>query len=230
LNRPGGAYQAANDYTVPFDVKSDEITNYELGWKLDLLDRTLRFNGSVFFVDITDLQTTIFDTSIVNLFFSDNAADAEVTGIEGDITWLPTDGLTVGAAFSILDTEITGVNVPTGDVIEGDELAYAPEFQGNFWARYEWTMGNGWTGHVMPTVTYSDTSYSDIITINRMEIDSWTLVNVTAGVTSDRWMVEAFVDNLFDEQVAQGANYVNDRERVAYAPPTTAGVRFSYGF
>ena len=230
LNRPGGAYQAANDYTVPFEVMSDELVNIELGWKLDMLDNTLRFNGSVFFLDISDLQTTIFDTSIVNLFFSDNAADAEVTGLEGDITWAPTGNLTMGAAFSLLDTEITDTLTPSTDVQEGLDLAYAPEFQGNVWMRYEWTMGNGWMAHVMPSISHSGKSYSDIITINRMEVPSWTMANVTAGVSSDKWMVEAFVTNLTDEQVVTGANYVNDRERLALAPPTTLGVRVSFDF
>ena len=91
-------------YTVPFEVMSDELINVELGWKLDMLDNTLRVNGSVFFLDISDLQTTIFDTSIINLFFSDNAADAEVTGLEADITYAPSAGLTMGAAFSVLDS------------------------------------------------------------------------------------------------------------------------------
>jgi iron complex outermembrane receptor protein len=230
LNRPGGAYQAANDYTVPFEVMSDELINIELGWKLDMLDNTLRFNGSVFFLDISDLQTTIFDTSIVNLFFSDNAADAEVRGLEGDITWAPTGNLTMGAAFSFLDTEITDTLTPSSDVQEGLELAYAPEFQGNVWMRYEWTMGNGWMAHVMPSISHSAKSYSDIITINRMDVPSWTMANVTAGVSSDKWMVEAFVTNLTDEQVVTGANYVNDRERLALAPPTTLGVRVSFEF
>ena len=230
LNRPGGAFQSSTGYTVPFDVKSDEMNNFELGWKLDMANNTLRFNGSVFFLDITDLQTTIFDTSIVNLFFSDNAADAEVTGLEGDITWAPTDNFTMGGAFSFLDTEITGVNTPSEDVQTGLELAYAPEFQGNLWGRYEWTMGNGWRAHVMPSLSHSGKSYSDIITINRMEIDSWTMVNLTAGVSADKWMVEAFANNITDEQVAQGANYVFDRERIALAPPTTVGVRVSFDF
>jgi len=230
LNRPGGAYQAANDYTVPFEVKSDELINMELGWKLDMLGNTLRFNGSIFFLDISDLQTTIFDTSIVNLFFSDNAADAEVTGIEGDLTWAPTNNLTMGAAFSFLDTEITDTLTPSTDVQEGLELAYAPEFQGNVWARYEWTMGNGWTAHVMPSISHSGSSYSDIITINRMDVPSWTMANVTAGVTTEKWMIEAFVTNLTDEEVVTGANYVNDRERLALAPPTTLGVRVSFDF
>ena len=230
LNRPGGAFQSATNYTVPFDVKSDELTNLEVGWKLDLMDGRLRFNGALFLVDITDLQTTIFDTSIVNLFFSDNAADADVKGVEGDITWLPTDNLTIGAAFSLLDTEVTASNTPSQDVIVGSELAYAPNYQGNLWARYEWNIGDGWTGHFMPSVAFSDSSYSDIISINAMEVPSWTRVNLTAGITADRWMVEAFVDNLTDEQVVTGANYVNDRERLALAPPTTAGIRATLNF
>jgi outer membrane receptor protein involved in Fe transport len=230
LNRPGGAFQSATGYSVPFDVKSDELINMELGWKLDMLNNTLRFNGAVFFLDISDLQTTIFDTSIVNLFFSDNAADAEVMGLEGDITWAPTGNLTMGAAFSFLDTEITDTKTPSEDVVEGLELAYAPEFQGNVWMRYEWTMGNGWMAHVMPSISHSAKSYSDIITINRMDVPSWTMANVTAGVSSDKWMVEAFVTNLTDEQVVTGANYVNDRERLALAPPTTLGVRVSFDF
>ena len=230
LNRPGGAVQSVTGYTVPFDVTSDELVNVELGWKLDMLDNTLRFNGSVFFLDISDLQTTIFDTSIVNLFFSDNAADAEVRGLEGDITWAPNSNLTMGAAFSFLDTEITDTLTPSTDVQEGLELAYAPKFQGNVWMRYEWTMGNGWMAHVMPSISHSAKSYSDIITINRMDVPSWTMANVTAGVSSDKWMVEAFVTNLTDEQVVTGANYVNDRERLALAPPTTLGVRVSFDF
>ena len=230
LNRPGGAYQAENDYTVPFEVMSDELINIELGWKLDLLDNTLRFNGSVFRLDISDLQTTIFDTSIVNLFFSDNAADAEVTGLEGDITWAPTSNLTMGASFSFLDSEITETLTPSSDVQEGLDLAYAPEFQGNIWARYEWATGNGWTAHFMPSVTHSAKSYSDIITINRMEVPSWTMANVTAGVTSDKWMLEVFVTNLTNEKVVTGANYVNDRERLALAPPTTLGMRVAFDF
>jgi len=82
----------------------------------------------------------------------------------------------------------------------------------------------------MPNISYSDSSYSDIIRINRDELDSWTLVGITAGVTNGTWMVEAFVDNLTDEEAALGANYVNDRSRFAYARPLNGGIRLSYEF
>ena len=230
LNRPGGAYQAANNYTVPFEVESDEVINIEFGWKLDMMDGALRFNGSAYMIDIEKLQTTIFDTSIVNLFFSDNAADAEVKGIEGDLTYAASDNLTLHAAFSFLDSEVTDVLTPTGDVVNGSSLAYAPEFQGNLSARYVWDLDSGLTAHFMPSVAMSDSQKTDIIQPNSVELDSWTLVNVTAGVTNGTWIVEAFVDNLTDEMAAMSGSYVYDRERIAYTRPRTMGVRFTYDF
>ncbi|MDZ7827251.1 MAG: TonB-dependent receptor [Gammaproteobacteria bacterium] len=181
LNRPGGASGPGN-YTVPFALETDEVVNWELGWKLDLLDRTLRFNGNAFYVEVDDLQTTIFDPSIVNLFFSDNAANAEIKGVEGDFIWTPAavEGLTVSGAFSYLDTEITDKLVPTDDVREGDELAYAPEFQGNLRARYQWFTDSGLQMHVMPHMSYSAEQNSDIIVINRDTVDSWVMFGVTA--------------------------------------------------
>ena len=229
LNRPGGA-TGPNNFTVPFVLDTDEVTNYELGWKLDLFDRTLRVNGSAFYVQVDDLQTTIFDPSIVNLFFSDNAADAEIMGVEGDFIWMPpaVEGLTVRGAVSILDTEITKVLTPTDDVRKGDELAYAPDFQFTLSVRKEWYLDNGLSFHVMPNVAFSSESQSDIITINRDEVDSWTLVGVTLGLSSERWTAELFVDNLFDAQAELARSFVFDRARVTYARPLNGGVRVSF--
>lgn len=230
LNRPGGT--VSGNYTVPYAVATDEVKNYELGWKLTSDDRRLRLNGNVFMVEIEKLQTTIFDPSIANLFFSENAADAEVYGLEGDITYLPAsiDGLTLTGAFSFLDTEVTEVLVPTEDVENGVSLAYAPEVQLNLRARYEWELGNGMLAHFMPSVVYSDKQYSDIITINRDEIDSYTLVNLSAGITNDTWSGEFFIDNATDEHAETARNFVNDVERVTPARPLTFGLRFSRNF
>ncbi|MGB3739316.1 MAG: TonB-dependent receptor [Pontixanthobacter sp.] len=132
LDRPGGATDSAG-FTVPFELETNEVKNYEFGYKTELFDRQLRLNGSLFYVDISRLQTTIFDPSIANLFFSDNAADAEIYGLEGEFTYAPyaLESLTVAGAFLILDTENTDVLTPTDDVRLGSSLAYAPEFQDN---------------------------------------------------------------------------------------------------
>ena len=231
LNRPGGA-AGPGDYSVPFELATDDVTNYELGWKADLMGGTLRFNGSAFFVEVERLQTTIFDPSITNLFFSDNAADAEVMGLEGNLTWLPqaVPGLTIGAAFSLLDTEITEVLTPTDDVRKGDSLAFAPEQQFNANARYTWGLEGGLDAHVMANVAYSAESYSDIIVINRDRIDGWTMLGLSAGVTAADWDATLYVDNVTDERAELARNYVNDRPRVNYARPRTMGLRLSYKF
>ena len=182
------------------------------------------------FLEVENLQTTIFDPSIVNLFFSDNAADAEIMGLEGDFVWNATENLTIAGAFSILDTEITKVITPTSDVREGDELAYAPDFQANLRARYEWFTDSGLAFHVMPHISFSSAAQSDVITINNSDVDSWFLAGITFGVEKDEWAAELFVDNLFDEEAQLASNFVNDRERISYARPQTIGLRLSYDF
>ena len=230
LNRPGG--RVSGNYTVPYAVATDEVNNHELGWKLTSDDRRLRFNGNAFFVEIEKLQTTIFDPSIANLFFSENAVDAEVYGLEGEFTYLPPniEGLTLTGAFSLLDSEVKEVLVPTNDVENGASLAYAPDLQLNFRARYEWELGNGMQAHFMPSLVYSDKQYSDIITINRDEIDSYTLVNLSAGITNDIWSGEFFIDNVTDEYAETARNFVNDVQRVTPARPLTFGLRFARNF
>ena len=236
LNRPGGA-AGPNGFTVPYAVDTDEVKNYELGWKTELFDNSLRFNGSAFFVEIEGLQTTIFDPSITNLFFSDNAANAEIQGVEGDFTWAPEamEGLTVAGAFSILDTEITQVLTPTNDVLVGSELAFAPAWQGNLRARYEWDLeqrigGSSLTAHVMPQIVFSDDSRSDIIEINAAELDSYVTLGGTLGVTADQWTAELFATNLTNEYAELSNNFVFDRERVTPMRPRTIGVRVGYDF
>jgi len=230
LNRPVGRTSPDGSYTVPPAVDSDEITNYEFGWKSVRMDGRLRFNGSAFFVDVSGLQSTIFDPSIVNLFFSDNAADAEIMGVEGDFVYFTESGLILSGAFSLLDTEITTSLVPTTDVIEGQELAYAPGFQGNLSARKEWGLSGGNTGFWQAQVTMSDRSYSDIMGPNRAEQDSYSLVNVRAGVSSDDWTAEMYVDNLTDERAELSNTFVFDRQRIAIARPTTIGLRYKLKF
>lgn len=236
LNRPGGA-AGPNGFTVPFALDTDDVQNYEFGWKTELFDNSLRFNGSAFFVNVERLQTTIFDPSISNLFFSDNAANAEIRGIEGDFTWAPyaVEGLTVAGAFSVLDTEVTEVLTPTNDVLVGSDLAFAPSFQGNLRVRYEWQLdreiaGSALTAHVMPQLIISDDAFSDIIEINKAKTDGFITLGTTLGVSADQWSAELFATNITNEYVELSNNFVFDRERVNPMRPRTMGIRIAYDY
>ena len=56
------------------------------------------------------------------------------------------------------------------------------------------------------------------------------MLGLTAGVSSDDWTAEAYIDNLTDERAEMSRNFVNDVERVSYARPRTLGMRVTYNF
>ena len=230
LNRPAGSTDSTGNYSVPAVTDTDEVTNFEFGWKATLMDGALRFNGSAFMVDITGLQSTIFDAAIVNLFFSDNAADAEISGVEGDFVYVTGNGLMLSGAFSILDTELTKSLVPTQDIIVGKELAFAPGYQANLAARKEWGMSSGNTGHWQAQMTVSDDSFSDIMEPNRAVQDAYSLFNVRAGISNDDWTAEVYIDNVTDKRADISNTFIFDRERVGIVRPRTLGIRYKKSF
>ena len=136
----------------------------------------------------------------------------------------------LSGAFSFLDTEITKALVPTNDVIVGQELAFAPGFQGNVSARKEWGLSGGNTGFWQAQFTMSDKSYSDIMGPNRAQQDSYNLVNVRGGISNDDWTAEMYVDNLTDERAEISNTFVFDRQRIAIIRPMTVGFRYKLKF
>ena len=162
-NRVGGGLAtnqqgAFEGFRIPVYSTTDTLKNYEVGMKGDFLDGILRLNATAFFSDITDLQTSRFDpTNISFLVFTDNVGDAEIMGIDGDLTWLATDNLYIDAAFSILDTELTRINSELVGIAPsvGSELPYSAAFSGNIRARYFHEMENGLTGYVNGSISYT---------------------------------------------------------------------------
>jgi iron complex outermembrane receptor protein len=230
LNRPVGASNADGSYTVKAEVDTDEVTNYEFGWKTLSMDGRLRFNGSIFMVDISGLQSTVFDPSIVNLFFSDNAADAEISGIEGDFVYIADNDWVYSGAFSVLDTEIVKSLVPTADVVVGEDLAFAPGYQGNLNARKEWSGSSGNTRHFQAQVSISDQSFSDIMEPNKAVQGNYEYFNLRTGVSNDDWSAEIYVDNVMDSRANISNTFVFDRQRIAVIKPRTIGLRYKRSF
>lgn len=153
---------AFSGFRIPAYSETDDLDNYELGFKADLFDRTLRLNMTGYYSEISNLQTSRFDpTNISFLWFADNVGDAEVLGVDGDFIWAPTNHLTISGAFSVLDTEITRLNDELRGIAppEGSELPYAANFSGSIRARYDFefpTFGNvsGMMGYISGGLNY----------------------------------------------------------------------------
>ncbi len=232
FNRGGGAPSFDPDFpTVPVTYETDNVKNYEFGWKTMLLGGTLQFNGAAYFIDWTDMQVARFDPINVSILtFIDNSADSEIRGVESDVVWAATDNLTLSGAFSYNDTELVSAH---SDVIElapvGSELALVPEFQGNIRARYDWQWGE-FDAYLHGAVLYADKSFSSIVAADRREQDSYTTADFAVGVSRDSWGCELFVENLTDERAQLFFNVQDDVPRITTNRPRTGGLRFYYEF
>ena len=95
--------------------KPEEITAYELGYKLHLLNGTLQLNGSFYLYDYesvhtvaSEVTTPLIPGDAAGTTTSVLAADsAEIRGIEVEALWLATDRWTFGGNFSYTPSEYT---------------------------------------------------------------------------------------------------------------------------
>ena len=230
-NRGGGIPATNPAYpTVSSTYESDDVQNYELGWKMTLMDGAMRFNGSAYYVDWTDMQVTRFDPQNVSILtFVENAADASIRGVEGDIIYKPNENLTLFGGFSFNDTELKAV---FGQAVElapvGSELPLTPNHQFSLRARYDWFLDNGWNTYAMGAIQHASTSYSSVVAAKRVGQDNYTQMDASIGATKDSWKVELFAENMTNERAELFINDQDDTMRIATNRPFTLSLRVSY--
>jgi iron complex outermembrane receptor protein len=103
----GGVSEAPGGILDTFEP--EEVENWELGFKLDLLDRRLRMNGAFFHSDYKNRQlTSIVIDPVLNSVAPDttNAAESTIQGFELETTWLATDKLMLTFNMTLNDGDI----------------------------------------------------------------------------------------------------------------------------
>lgn len=244
--RPGGINRRGS--LPPY--QSDYLKNYEFGWKTVLFDGAVRFNGAAYIQEWTNFQFSILGQS--GLTEIKNAGQAEVKGIETDITWAPVEGLTFTAATAYIDSELTEnfcgyvnadgdpeTDCPTPEAPAGTRLPITPRFKGNLVARYEWDVA-GMTANVQASLVHQTSAPTDLrVFANSItgDLPAYTLVDLAAGLESPAgWTVGAYVRNLFDEE-GQMSRFAQCAESVCGAQtyfiptqPRTFGIKFGRRF
>jgi outer membrane receptor protein involved in Fe transport len=227
--RPGGFNRIDSD-EVPQTYVSDEVTNFEFGWKTTLMDGSLRFNGSIYQIDWDGLQVGITDFNISVITFTTNAADAEIKGFEGDLSWYPNDNLMLAAAWSFNDTEMVRVPQGVSDIAGvGSRLALAPETQVNLSGRYNWSWGSH-NPYAQLVYSHTGDQFSSIVVDNRFKQASYDTVDGSFGFEMDNWTFELFGENLTDERAQLFINSLDTDLRITTNRPRTLGVRVSYDY
>jgi iron complex outermembrane recepter protein len=98
-----------NQFQLPLVFKSDDLVNYEIGWKSTLMDNRVIFNGAIYNNKWDNAQSGIFapQAGFGNITVSVNGPSYETKGIQMSLTALVSEGLTIDAAAAYNKAELT---------------------------------------------------------------------------------------------------------------------------
>lgn len=260
--RPGGFNRsgcltscAANVELGYYDP--DTVNNFEVGTKLSLFDHRVQFNAAAYIINWNNVQMTVFDENLSNQAFTNNFINAQIKGVEGDITYRATRELTLNGAFSYNSSKITKYlnNATTALEPLGSPLALSPKFQFNIRGRYQVEVNNGYRPYIQasyqhvsselssdftnesirwsgPTVVYNGVTVNkgDIVSPipDAVRMPGYGLANMAVGVEKDMWSFEVYLDNVGDARPELFSSANDGVQRVTTTRPRTVGMRLSW--
>lgn len=210
--------------------KEETNNAFELGVKSDLLGRTLRVNGAVFYYDYQNMQ----NTSLIGITNVITNNDARIWGGELEVTATPVLGLSLSMSGGYVHTKVNDIYNPTGAVaiLSDNRLPLAPSFTGNARVRYEWDQFDGKL-HVQGAARGRTWMYRDSLNNQSTRIPSLFVADAQAGYTADNWSLSFYVNNLFNTRKAINLfdiSSVANSGEVVYQMPRWFGGTFSVNF
>ena len=227
-----GGIDGDNDITSV--VNPEFVINYEVGFKADLLEDTLRLNAAFWYSDYSDIQITSFaigedsqSAQGVPEIILNNAAEATLAGFEVDLQWSPNEdfSLTVGAGLidgdfdEFLEPRLIDPSDPSAGTFQfdrSDEPIGGPDFQFSATARYGFNVTQKTRAHAQLTFTFIDERElaSPALTADFTEgqavVDSISLLNGQIDFDiSDTLNVSLWGTNLADEEYFSNGFAIN---------------------
>ncbi|MFL6603460.1 MAG: TonB-dependent receptor [Steroidobacteraceae bacterium] len=208
-------------------IKPEVVNNIELGVKSAFLNQSLEINGSLFWANIRNYQTTVRDRLLIASYLA-NAQSARTRGAEIELRWAVLDGLHLASAVAYDEaiytsfhsapcgTEWTGL-ATTCD-LTGKPISAAPRWSGDVLGEYTRRLTASLLGNAGIEYTFRASEYYSSDDSAYSVIHGYGLVNlhVSVGSTSDRWQLSFWTRNVLDKEYftalsvggAFGAGYV----------------------
>jgi outer membrane receptor protein involved in Fe transport len=232
----------------------ESVTSYELGAKATLMDGAMQVNAALFYQDYKDkqIQGTLNDPAFGLLQQLQNVPKSRISGAEIDLMYVPTQGLTISASASYIDTKVT--EFEGGDFLgfqqdfAGDKLPFAPKWTFVLDADYRIPVGNAgnevFFGATLNHRTEADAYIgasriplpprTDIRTLSThpFVIDGYTLVDLRFGydMPEKGIRVTAWAKNVFNEFYATNLVSNNDVIMRLTGQPVSYGITVGFQF
>ena len=230
------------DYGFGFVDGFDEekVRSMELGIKSELMDRRLRINADIFKSVYSDMQLnfllagTVADTKITN------AGEAEMQGLEADITFMATRNLLLMLNYAYLDAEVTKARDVNGQDVSDQFVFFAAPEQ-SYTAVADWTIVDADWGRLGLNVSYN---YMDernggslASNVKNTRLEAYGVWNARLGLNEmplagGMLSVAAWGKNLLDEEYAISAidNQPQADRSVLWGDPRSYGVDLIYRY
>jgi iron complex outermembrane receptor protein len=219
---------------IEFSPESD--WNFELGYKAELLEHTLRLNTDVFYMKRRSVQIKTseqIDVTDPNSFtlFTSNVDSGFNYGLESDAQWEATQTVSFAASLGLLQTRYHGL-MQEGELLPDRALPNAPGWSAAISAMYHDPRGP----FARLDVTGMGSYYFDLPP-NWTTSKPYGLVNGRIGWQVERWSASLWGRNLLDKKYAVRGFYFADspsdptnRLYTQLGDPRAWGVNFSYSF
>lgn len=202
--RPGGSN--AGTPQVPQQFSPDKTQDYEIGSKLDLLDHTLSFDGSLYYINWHNIQLPLI-YPVNGSTYVGNAAGAKSEGAELSMQARPVSSLTIAAWVSWDEAVLTQTVPGAGQAGEiygftGDPLPNTPRFSGNLSLDYNFPLANnfkGFAGGVLSYVGDRKDAFSSV-SPQRQDLPAYASLDLHVGAIYDTWRLNLYVNNVADKR------------------------------
>ena len=200
----------------PYDP--EEVSSIEVGYKTVLLDQRMSLNVAAFFTTYDDKQEEVVFPALGGagtVTIVENVEEAQINGLEVEMSFIATEGLTLNASFGYLDASFEDYQIPflSGSCTVFDpctqvgvidkshfELRRAPETNFNIGALYEVEMGAG--NFLIGKINYRWRDEYHTTTNNAAEgfVKSFGMLDASIHFEfGDSWRLSLYGKNLTDE-------------------------------
>lgn len=181
------------------NIDSDTLDNYELGAKLKL-GRGLFLDMSAYHIDWKGLPIrSVITCGTTNASYTANVGAARSRGFDVQAALMLGGGWRADLGFGYTKAELTedapGLLPPA---FRGDRLPGAPEITASTALQYDFTTGR-FDGFARLDAVYVGSFYGDLRQSPGTRAGDYARFNIRAGVKLERFRLEAFVDNITDE-------------------------------
>ena len=207
-----GLPSGGSGVTPIFDTSfpAEFVDSYELGVKNTLFNRTVLFNVSAFYQKFTDFQLNTF---LGTSFVVRSIPEVKSKGVDADFLWFtPIHGLSVQSGFTYALTKYGDQPIPNDPgnalaLLPGSRMSLAPKYSASGSLTYETPVGGDMKARFNIGAKYSSAYNTGSDLFPPKVQKAYTVVNgrVALGAADDRWTVELWGLNLFNEKYYQVA-------------------------